>query len=301
MNLKDFIGSTQIILQTNTGAGSIYRLQIFTPFSEKFTEDIIPQLYVSEKSEDYLQQESFNTEVENGYHQNELEKLQTPLVDILPFYYKSTKTYLLDRYTRFTTMEEVMREYVNEVSVRRNKDDYHLMTLNEPAYKIQDRQLVDLLIKDNPLVLLDGVPVFNINKIIVYDPLKVQKLEVVAARYYWGLIIADGIVSYTTYKGDLEGYTLDPNDIVLDYDALQQKRIFYSSDYSSDKELHSTLPDYRDVLFWSPEINTGEKVKALFLFTPAMYPVNMLLCCGAFLPMVMREAQALSWMWRNKM
>ena len=265
-DMKDFTGSTQIILQTNTETDSTYRLEIFTPFSDNFTDDIIPNLYVSEKSKDYLQQENFHMEVENGYHQNELEKLQVPLVDTLPFYQKPSKTYLLDNYTRFTTMEEVMREYVNEISVRRSKDDYRLMTLSEPSFALQDKQPVDVLMKDNPLVLLDGVPVFRINKIIAYDPLKVQKIEVVASRYYWGPIIADGIASYTTYKGDLDGYTLDPNDLVLDYDALQQQRIFYSPDYSSEKQLQSPLPDYRDVLFWSPEIKTDENGKGSFSF-----------------------------------
>ncbi len=91
------------------------------------------------------------------------------------------------------------------------------------------------------LVLLDGVPVFNINKIIAYDPLKVEKLDVVASKYDWGPIKAYGIASYTTYKGNLEGYTLDPNDLLLDYDALQAQRIFYSPDYSSEKGLKTSI------------------------------------------------------------
>ena len=38
-------------------------------------------------------------------------------IDTLAFYYEPYKTYLLDNYTRFTTMEEVLREYVVEVNV----------------------------------------------------------------------------------------------------------------------------------------------------------------------------------------
>ncbi len=265
-DMKDFIGSSQIILQTNMEADSAYRFQIFTPYSEIFSDDIIPGLYVSEEDKDFLQQANFHMKVENGYHQKDLGNLEEPVADSVAFYHKPSKTYLLDNYTRFTTMEEVMREYVDEVSVRRSRQDYRLMTISEPSLAVRNKQIVDLLIEDNPLVLLDGVPVFNINKIIAYDPLKVQKLEVVASRYYWGPIVANGIVSYTTYKGNLDGYTLDPNDLVLDYDGLQQQRIFYSPQYSSGKELQSPLPDYRDVLFWSPEINTGEKGKGAFSF-----------------------------------
>jgi hypothetical protein len=115
------------------------------------------------------------------------------------------------------------------------------------------------IFESDPLILLDGVPVFDVNKMIAYDPLKIRKLEVVASKYHWGPIVSDGIVSFTTYKGDLAGYTLNPHDVILDYDGLQQQRIFYSPDYSSDKELQSRLPDFRDVLYWSPNVNTNEK------------------------------------------
>ena len=59
---------------------------------------------------------------------------------------------------------------------------------------------------EDPLILLDGIPVFDVDKIIAYDPLKVRKLEVVAARYYRGPINAYRIVSLTTYSGDLPGF-----------------------------------------------------------------------------------------------
>ena len=40
------------------------------------------------------------------------------------------KSYLLDDYTRFTTMEEVMREYVAEVRVRKEAERFHFKVLN---------------------------------------------------------------------------------------------------------------------------------------------------------------------------
>jgi len=265
-DMKDFIGSNQIVLQTNTGVDSGFHLEIFSPFSEEFTDASLPAFHASESESNYLQQGNFHMQVENGYHEQDLQKLQKPLVDTLPFYTKPFKTYLLDNYTRFTTMEEVMREYVDEVAVRRKGQDYRLMSINEPAFALQSKQPVEVMFQTDPLVLLDGVPVFNTNKVIAYDPLKVEKLEVVASKYDWGPIRAYGIASYTTYKGNLEGYTLDPNDLVLDYDALQQQRIFYSPEYSSDKQLHSRLPDFRDLLYWSPDINTNEKGEGNFSF-----------------------------------
>ncbi len=264
-DMQDFFDSGQIVVQAHSEVDSTYRLEIFSPFSEEFTNDAIPSFYVPDIDKEYLQAGNFHMEVENGYHQKELQKLEVPLIDTLPFY-KPDKTYLLDNYTRFTTMEEVMREYVNEIDVRKRGKDFRFLSINKPAADLQDIQPVETIFRLNPLVLLDGVPVFDINKIVAYDPLKVQKLEVVASKYYWGPIIAFGIASFTTYKANLEGYTLDPGDLIMDYDGLQQQRIFYSPDYSGAVQLQSPLPDFRDVLYWSPEINTDEKGHGLFSF-----------------------------------
>ncbi|MEO8820454.1 MAG: hypothetical protein ABI267_01175 [Ginsengibacter sp.] len=265
-NMENFYGASQIVLQTNTKEDSIYHLQIFSPFSEQYAVANIPVLTVSEENTDNLEASNLHMEIENAYHQNSLEKLQPLMIDTLPFYQKPFKTYLLDNYTRFTTMEEVMREYVAEVNVVKKQKHYHFNTFNERGFELENLQPSEKIMTKDPLVMLDGVPVFDIDKIIAYDPLKVQKLEVVASRYIWGPIQADGIVSFTTYKGDLPGYSLNPHDVILDYNGLQRQRIFYSPDYSTDKAMQSRLPDFRDVLYWSPNINTDAKGKGQISF-----------------------------------
>jgi len=258
-DMKDFFGAGQVVMQTHDGEEGAYHLEIFSPFYEAYSNNPLPAFYVSESEGDDLQKQNLSVQIENAYHEKELQKLSNPLVDSLPFYIKPYKTFMLDDYTRFTTMEEVLREYVDEINVRRKGADFRLMTLNIPAFALKDMQFVEPIFENNPLVLLDGVPVFDINKIIAYDPLKVQKLEEVTSRYYWGPITADGIASFTTYKGNLDGFTLDPHDLFLDYDGLQKQRIFYSPDYSTEDQLKSRLPDFRTVLYWSPGIITSDQ------------------------------------------
>jgi hypothetical protein len=258
-DLKDFYGPSQIILQTNGEKDSLYHLEVFSPFSEDFSGNEFPALHLSEENGDELQAANLHMEISNAYHQNDLQKMQPLLIDTLPFYYKPYKTYLLDNYIRFTTMEEVMREYVAEVNVVKKQKRYHFSTFNAPGFELHDKQPAQTMFTRDPLILLDGVPVFDVDKIIAYDPLKVQKLEVVASKYIWGPIISDGVLSYTTYKGNLDGYTFDPRDLILDYDGMQQQRVFYSPGYSTEKEIQSRLPDFRQLLYWSPNVLTNEK------------------------------------------
>jgi hypothetical protein len=264
--MKDFYGPNQIVLQTNSQVDSIYRVEIFSPFSEKTSDKKVSEFVSSNMPNDALADRNIHMEVQNTYHQDKLMQIEKHDVDSLPFYFYPTKTYALSDYVRFTTMEEVLREYVLEINVRKNGSQYRFGTFNAPGFSLRDMQYAETIFDKNPLVLLDGVPIFDMNKIIAYDPLKVEKLEVVAQKYHYGTLTAEGIASFTTYKGNLEGFKLNPHDIVLDYEGLQQKRVFYSPEYPTEQQRSSRKPDFRELLFWAPQIHTDDSGKAQLSF-----------------------------------
>ena len=153
-------------------------------------------------------------------------------------------------------MEEVLREYVSEVLVRRQKENFRLIM----AGGIENKVFLD-----DPMTLLNGVPVFEANKVMQYDPLKVQKIEVIRRRYFYGPSILNGIVNFTTYQSD-PGVLSDINTLVFDYEGLQFPREFYSPVYETQESLSSHLPDFRNVLYWSPDIKTDTHGKTEISF-----------------------------------
>jgi hypothetical protein len=195
-------------------------------------------------------------QVQNVYRSEELSKFDLPAIDTMPFYGKHGTIYNLDDYTRFTTMEEVLREYVLEVGVRR-RDGQQVLLVTDFANKgFYSRE---------PIILLDGVPVSN-EKILSYDPLKVKKLQVVASRYLLGDFVYDGVVSMTTYKGTVEDLQLSTKATILDYDGLQLKREFFSPEYATEQQVGNRLPDYRNQLYWAPDVKTNAKGDASVVF-----------------------------------
>ena len=96
------------------------------------------------------------------------------------------------------------------------------------------------------------------NKLMKFDPLKVKKLEVVTRKFFSGNDAIEGIVSYTTYKGNLDGFQIDPGALVLEYQGLQLQREFYSPMYETKEQTESRIPDFRNLLYWSPDIKTDE-------------------------------------------
>lgn len=247
-NMKSFYGPGEIVVQTNTTVDTIYHIDIQNPFSEQFAKINLQPLTMTADAQSDIVSNSLGTQVQNIYTGDKLRQFYDSGIDSSAFYGPPYKTYLLDNYTRFTTMEEVMREYVSEVNiVHSSKDGFHIKVISGNGF----------LRENDPMVLIDGIPFFNMNKLFAVDPLKIRKLEDVPYTYYWGPSVEEGIFSYTSYKGDLAGAEIDPHAVVMDYEGLEEQRVFYSPQYDTDKAMNSRLPDFRNVLYWSPNINTG--------------------------------------------
>ncbi len=191
-------------------------------------------------------------QVQHIFYQDRGAQYRSVKVDTTAFYGTPDATYYLDDYTRFPVMEEILREYVPGVLVRKKRDGFHFINLD----------LVNKgVFETDPFIILDGTPIFDADEIMSYDPLKVKKLEVVLRRYYTGVLSLPGIVSFTTYEGDLSGFQLDARSLVMDYEGLQFQREFYTPKYENNKQRESRMPDQRNLLFWSPATVTNVEGK----------------------------------------
>lgn len=244
--VKDFTGLRRVVVQTNLRRDSVHRVVISDPFSKQFTAGKLPAFSLLPAArEPVLRARSIGMQVNSIYQEGMLQSFRKPGTDSLSFYGKADETYFLDKYTRFQVMEEVMREYVPGVLVRKRRDGFHFLVLDDVQHSA---------FQEDPMILLDGVPVFDTDRIMAFDPLKVRKLEVLTRKYYLGSAVFPGIVSYSTYGGDLGGFELDHRCVALDYEGLQQQREFYAPVYETAKQRGSRLPDQRYLLHWSPSV-----------------------------------------------
>ncbi|HOX82415.1 MAG TPA: hypothetical protein PLS08_05255, partial [Chryseolinea sp.] len=116
--MRNFYGRTKIIAQTNPKKDSAYSFTIKSPFSDQFSSQRIPFFKLSPEIKNQLVNRSVAMQVQDIYFANELAKLKSNPKDSSAFYNAADETYLLDAYTRFPVMEEVLREYVPGVLVR---------------------------------------------------------------------------------------------------------------------------------------------------------------------------------------
>ena len=248
--MKDFYTNGELIIQANK-SDSLYRVDIDPPFFPGYSSRQLPAFYFTGRQEALLKT-YIAAQVQNSFLNDKLNLFVLPPVDSSAFYLKPYSVYLLDNYVRFTTLEEVLREYVPEVLVRRRSGKFNMVVFDE---------VNKYVFEPSPLVLLDGVPIFDFDKLMNFDALKIRKLEVETKKYFLGKNSFYGVVNFSSYKGDLAGFEIDSRAAVIDYEGLQLKREFYSPVYNTQEQLLSRLPDFRNLLYWSPDVITNSNGK----------------------------------------
>lgn len=242
--VNNYYGPGEIVMKVVSDSMAKYRIDIANPFAEDRLNQQLPLVILDKKQEETLVQRSIAMQAQNLFLADSLRHFLSPsLRDTLPFYGKAEHTYKMDDYKRFSTVEETFREYVypTTVSMRNGKPN---LVVHDALYG----QAYD----ENILVLLDGIPLADHNKIFGYDPIKLKRLDVVTRRYVLGAAAFAGIVSFETYKGKFDAFDLDPSVIMVDYEGLQLRREFYAPDYAKAGATGNRLPDMRTTLQWIP-------------------------------------------------
>lgn len=260
-NTKDFYGTNELVIQTNSQVDSLYQITVNNPFIQESSG--VPA-FASEYTSSMLKAlkvHSLSAQIQNIYTSNKLKEFYDPGIDSSAFYGRPFKSYKLDDYTRFTTMEEVLREYVREVDVVRRQQRFHVKMVNGTRY-----------LDGDPLVLLDGIAFFDMDRVMTIDPRKVKQLEVVREQYFLGPTVSQGILNFHTYEGNLGGTEIDPKAVIMDYEGMQLQRVFYAPVYEAPAEKASRLPDFRTTLYWAPDVAIDKQGKGHVSFFTSDQP-----------------------------
>ena len=197
-----------------------------------------------------------NTQIANSYKPFELQPLfqSNKKFAEVPFFGKADKAYKLDDYTRFP-LPEFFFEVVPEVRVYGTYGNNSVGMLNN--YNISQRELF-------PLLLVDGVPVFDQEKFLSINNKLIEYSEIVKDPYWLNTILYNGIISILSIDGDARSFSLPESALRTNFLTFLPERQFTAPDYST--EIDENLPDFRNTLFWNPSVKTDENGEATISF-----------------------------------
>lgn len=223
-----------------------YRIDLSSPFVEH-TFAPLPGLQAEKQWSDALLKRSVGLQSLFAFSGDSLYKFEyeEPFFKLEP-----DKVFVLDDYTRFSTMEDVVIEIITFVRFRKIDKKRYLAILTDDltGYSL-----------GNTLVLLDGVPIVDHDDIYNYNPDLIKQIDIYRSRFIFGGYYFSGIVNFKTFTNDLPAYKLDISSQLLTYETPQAHRHFYVPDYSDEAGRKNRLPDFRHTLLWEPRLQTNGK------------------------------------------
>lgn len=224
------------------GDGQNCRIRLEQPFVELPAMQV-PKLPVCESVSRTLTDKGVSMQIEKHF-------MSDTLFEMLPVRGNMLlggpcASYILDDYTRFPLMEEDIVEFISHMRARKTSDGRRDLQI-----RLEDQMHEMRFVRDHSLMMVDGVPVFDHEKIYRYDPLLVQRIDIYTDVYYIGKKQYGGIANFVTYKHDMPGMTFGENVRIVDF-----KGVSWPLAYTCRGEvLSGDYPDYRNTIYWHPSV-----------------------------------------------
>jgi hypothetical protein len=187
-------------------------------------------------------EKSVKIQIENAYYiPDSSNSSQSKILPQIPF----NSTYILDDYTRFSTLKETFVEYIPSTNVRENripKIKPNFQTIPEES-------------KNLPLLLLDGLPVTD-NDILAFGTNNIESINILNNRFFLGPLISDGVILFQTFEGDLGRFKTSSYHHKTIITGVSSGETYSFPNYQAG--IKNKRPDQRDQLYWNPKLVIGE-------------------------------------------
>lgn len=154
------------------------------------------------------------------------------------FYGQPSYSILVDYYIKLTNIREVIYEVVPRVIVRSNRGKYSLQIISDPPLPAQY----------DPLFLLDGIPLTELDELLALPPDRIKRIDVIDRLYIHGNAIYAGIVSFTSVNGDLAGLTIPAGSEVVNVDIPEGPVDPFTRRVPGGEN----MPRLEPLLYWEP-------------------------------------------------
>lgn len=187
----------------------------------------------------------------------------TKQADPVPFYGTPEISVMIDEFINLPNMEEVVENLIPNTYVIHREGRTHFMIKSENP-----------LISMFPmLILIDHIPVFDMEVIMAIPPSKIDHIDVIPEVFIKGSVKYGGIISFTSRQGDLAGIKLPEGSYFFDYNALQPPTKAVDTKFSGPGK----IPDTRNTLFWMNHLelqrNSSSKVRFQAASVPGTYVI----------------------------
>jgi len=241
-------------------AGKRKKIMLESSFSDKYLKTGMPARSDMKSFPGFIGEMSVNYQTRKIYGIAEAgNALQSNIAHLRPvrFYGNPDIELILADYVSLPRMEEVFFELLPGVSLKKRDSVFEILItnrINENTYQL------------SPDLFLDGVKITDAAIIASLDPQDVEMIDIIKDKYAIGTYYFPGIVNVVTKSADFRSIPLPDHMIRLPYSVIDPVLSFAMPDYSSDDRRMSSIPDFRNTLYWNPFLKPDKEGKVLVEF-----------------------------------
>jgi len=254
--LKGAASNTDFVIQVADNNLKDYKVILDKDFEERYIKNQMNYLVEGQYNKGFYEDLVHNYQIGSQFCVKDLENQIKPSVPTL-FYGKADSSYLLQKFVEMPTLEDFFVEIVGNVIVRKTKTGFSLMVSNSGNSDI---------LTSPPLLMVDGVPVFNLNEFISIPISEIEKVDVIKSYYILGEMKYGGVIQLFTKKNNF-GSLLKKNKMnYFELIGISKDNRYAEVNYSDNTLIRNKIPDFRNTLYWNPLIVTNEQGEANISF-----------------------------------
>jgi hypothetical protein len=254
--LNQLSGQQKVFISSRPREGVRHKILVNADFSDRYAAFSCRATAPDSTLRALWEEMYVNAQLQRKYTQFETDSASLPRP--IPSYFgEPAVSVALRDFIPLPTMEEVFTEIVPFVSVRKVKKRYSLWVLNE-AQTQYDQE---------PLVLIDNLPVFDLDALMQINPALVERIDVINTPYMLGSHRVGSVIFVKTGTPDFAGMKFPESTVFLNYKMREAPLQFPEVRYDDPAIAAGRTPDFRTVLYWNPRFHIGASPGEITFYT----------------------------------
>jgi len=238
-------GEEEMVIQpySNDTSKLNYKVTLDDAFSNEFGIQAMPELILDSIQVKRINEAIINMQINTVYSAH---TPQLAMADSLErrdaFYGKPEIVTLIDKYIQLPNVEEVIREIVPFVSLRKKDGQYIFKVYEDSSLYPRDGET---------MTFVDGIPMKETRHIFDISPEDLERIEVVNLNYYLEDEELGRVLCFYTREGNMAEMDFDSRIFRQAHQGYLNGFQYGGPDYSIEEQKQARLVDYRNVLYFN--------------------------------------------------
>lgn len=253
MALPDRYGNNELFVISASGNGENNDILIDQDYCTRKIELKVPPFSISNEEKEQILLMAQLFQLEEIFEQKD--SMTIPSYWKSAFYGRAYKTIDFDAFVELDSLSQYFTDLPSWVNVKKEKGRRKLSVSGTES------ELSFIA----PLILIDWVPVDDVEKLLKVDPRRIKKFDVIIKPYVHGGIVYGGIIALFSRNSDFAGFVFPESAMYINYN-------FYNLPGTSK---NTNLP-FHNTDYWLSDLPNENVLEALEFNAPAI-PGNYIL------------------------